>query len=150
MNEAEVREAALRKQIKIYALHLKTPAGKRNHGFAEQQYRSLTADPNPRIGDLYVPVAGGDVNAFGQSVSQIGSAFADLVHQVRTDSSLPEPKGGASIADKSAAVGYAMHMDFLGHQSQARAPQVVTAWTSDRDITDPALPAFQVLSLIHI
>ena len=148
MNEAEVREAALRKQIKIYALHLKTPAGKRNHGFAEQQYRSLTADPNPRIGDLYVPVAGGDVNAFGQSVSQIGSAFADLVHQVRTDSSLPEPKGGASIADKSAAVGYAMHMDFLGHQSQARAPQVVTAWTSDRDITDPALPAFQVCVLL--
>ncbi|SDH16573.1 serine/threonine-protein kinase PpkA [Pseudomonas flavescens] len=148
MNEAEVREAALRKQIKIYALHLKTATGKRNHGFAEQQYRSLTADPNPRIGDLYVPVAGGDVNAFGNSVTEIGSAFADLVHQVRTDSSLPEPKGGASIADKSAAVGYAMHMDFLGHQAEARAPQVVTAWTSDRDITDPALPAFQVCVLL--
>ncbi|UCJ17924.1 serine/threonine-protein kinase [Pseudomonas sp. MM211] len=148
MNEAEVREAALRKQIKIYALHLKTATGKRNHGFAEQQYRSLTADPNPRIGDLYVPVAGGDVNAFGSRVTEIGSAFADLVHQVRSDNSLPEPKGGASIADKSAAVGYAMHMDFLGHQSEARAPQVVTAWTSDRDITDPALPAFQVCVLL--
>src|SRR5690606_6279137 len=27
MNEAEVRQAALSKQIKIYALHLRTPAG---------------------------------------------------------------------------------------------------------------------------
>ncbi|TBV01107.1 serine/threonine-protein kinase [Phytopseudomonas dryadis] len=148
MNEAEVREAALRKQIKIYALHLKTEAGKRNHGFAEQQYRSLTADANPRIGDLYIPVAGGDVKTFGDSVAEIGSAFADLVHQVRNDNSLPEPTGGSSIAAKSAAVGYAMHMDFLGHQSEVRAPQVVTAWTSDRDITDPALPAFQVCVLL--
>ncbi|MEN0106974.1 MAG: vWA domain-containing protein, partial [Pseudomonas sp.] len=59
MNEAQVREAALRKNIKIYALHLRTDAGKNNHAFAEQQYRSLTADANPKIGDLYVSVAGG-------------------------------------------------------------------------------------------
>ncbi|KEF90305.1 hypothetical protein [Pseudomonas aeruginosa] len=43
MNEAEVRQAALRKGVKIYALHLRTPAGKNNHGYAEQQYRSLGA-----------------------------------------------------------------------------------------------------------
>ncbi len=59
MNEAEVRQAALRKGVKIYALHLRTPAGKNNHGYAEQQYRSLTADANPKIADLYIPVAGG-------------------------------------------------------------------------------------------
>nr|GFC09313.1 hypothetical protein [Tanacetum cinerariifolium] len=81
MNEAEVRQAALGKQIKIYALHLKTDAGKKNHAFAEQQYRTLTADANPQIGDLYVPVPGGDVQKFGERVSEIGSVFADLVHQ---------------------------------------------------------------------
>ena len=31
MNEAEVRQAALGKQIKIYALHLRTDAGKETH-----------------------------------------------------------------------------------------------------------------------
>ncbi|WP_437882114.1 serine/threonine-protein kinase [Pseudomonas sp. LRF_L74] len=148
MNEAEVREAALRKQIKIYALHLKTDSGRKNHGFAEQQYRILTADANPRIGDLYVPVAGGDVGQFGSRVNEIASSFADLVHQVRSNAELTAPASGNSIAAKSAAVGYAMHMDFLGQKNATRAPQLVTAWTSDRDIADPALPAFQVCALL--
>ena len=77
MNEAEVRQAALRKGVKIYALHLRTPAGKNNHGYAEQQYRNLTADANPKIADLYIPVAGGGV---GNTVKEIGTVFADLVH----------------------------------------------------------------------
>ncbi|MCF9008705.1 serine/threonine-protein kinase, partial [Pseudomonas carnis] len=55
MNEAEVRQAALGKQIKIYALHLRTDAGKKTHAGAESQYRVLTADANPQIGDLYTP-----------------------------------------------------------------------------------------------
>uniref|UniRef100_UPI00258AA7C8 serine/threonine-protein kinase n=1 Tax=Pseudomonas sp. TaxID=306 RepID=UPI00258AA7C8 len=82
MNEAEVRQAALNKQIKIFALHLLTDAGKKNHASAEQQYRVLTTDPNPQIGDLYVPIPGGDVQRFGERVSEIGSVFAHLVHQV--------------------------------------------------------------------
>lgn len=56
MNEAEVRQAALGKQIKIYALHLLSDAGKKTHGGAQTQYRTLTADANPQIGDLYIPV----------------------------------------------------------------------------------------------
>lgn len=150
MNEAEVRQAALGKQIKIYALHLKTDAGIRNHAFAEQQYRTLTADANPQIGDLYVPVPGGDVQKFGERVSEIGSVFADLVHQVRSNQPQVAPSLSAapSVADKSAAIGYAMRMDFLGQQSGVRAPQLVSAWTADRDLTNPALPAFQVCVML--
>lgn len=149
MNEAEVRQAALGKQIKIFALHLRTDAGKKNHAFAEQQYRVLTADANPQIGDLYVPIPGGDVQRFGERVSEIGSVFANLVHQVRTEQ-LPSPllQASPSLADKSAAIGYAMHMDFLGHRSANRAPQLVNAWTADRDLTNAALPAFQVCVLL--
>jgi len=150
MNEAEVRQAALGKQIKIYALHLKTDAGKKNHAFAEQQYRTLTADANPQIGDLYVPVPGGDVQKFGERVSEIGSVFADLVQQVRSNQPQVTPSlpAAPSVADKSAAIGYAMRMDFLGQQSGVRAPQLVSAWTADRDLTNPALPAFQVCVML--
>jgi serine/threonine-protein kinase PpkA len=150
MNEAEVRQAALGKQIKIYALHLKTDAGIRNHAFAEQQYRTLTADANPQIGDLYVPVPGGDVQKFGERVSEIGSVFADLVQQVRSNQPQVTPSlpAAPSVADKSAAIGYAMRMDFLGQQSGVRAPQLVSAWTADRDLTNPALPAFQVCVML--
>ncbi len=150
MNEAQVREAALRKQIKIYALHLRTPAGKNNHGYAEQQYRSLTADANPKIGDLYISVAGGDVGKFGNTVNEIGSVFADLVHNAGQQKAQPAPQlqSGLSLAAKTAAIGYAMHMDFLGGRGAAHAPQLVTAWTADRDLTNPALPAFQVCVLL--
>ncbi|MNM20695.1 Serine/threonine-protein kinase StkP [compost metagenome] len=150
MNEAEVRQAALSKQIKIYALHLRTEAGKKNHAYAEQQYRVLTADANPQIGDLYVSVPGGDVNKFGERVREIGSSFADLVHQVRSNPAQPAPLLAASpsVADKSAAIGYAMHMDFLGRKSASQAPQLVSAWTSDRDLTNPALPTLQVCVML--
>jgi serine/threonine-protein kinase PpkA len=150
MNEAEVREAARAKQIRIFALHLRTPAGRNNHGFAEQQYRSLTADSNPQIADLYVPVADGGVDRFGDTVTEIGSVIANLVHEARNDR-LPSPpplREGASVAARTTAVGYAMHMDFLGRRSATRTPQLVTAWTADRDLTNPSLPAFQVCVLL--
>ncbi|WLH12665.1 serine/threonine-protein kinase [Pseudomonas hefeiensis] len=150
MNEAEVRQAALGKQIKIYALHLLSDAGKKTHGGAQSQYRTLTADANPRIGDLYIPVPGADVRKLGERVDEIGSVFADLVHQVRSNQpqSVPQLSAAPSLTDKSAAVGYAMHMDFLGRKSASQAPQLVSAWTADRDLTNPALPAFQVCVML--
>lgn len=150
MNEAEVRQAALGKQIKIYALHLRTDAGKKTHAGAETQYRVLTADANPQIGDLYTPVPGGDVRKLGERVDEIGSVFANLVHQVRSNTPQPVPllSAAPTLADKSAAVGYAMHMDFLGRKTASQAPQLVSAWTADRDLTNPALPAFQVCVML--
>jgi serine/threonine-protein kinase PpkA len=150
MNEAEVRQAALGKQIKIYALHLRTDAGKKTHAGAESQYRILTADANPQIGDLYTPVPGGDVRKLGERVDEIGTVFANLVHQVRNDTPQPLPllSAAPSLADKSAAIGYAMHMDFLGRKAASQAPQLVSAWTADRDLTNPALPAFQVCVML--
>ncbi|MBD8667113.1 serine/threonine-protein kinase [Pseudomonas lurida] len=150
MNEAEVRQAALGKQIKIYALHLRTDAGKKTHAGAESQYRILTADANPQIGDLYTSVPGGDVRKLGERVDEIGTVFANLVHEVRSNTPQPVPllNSAPSLADKSAAVGYAMHMDFLGRKAASQAPQLVSAWTADRDLTNPALPAFQVCVML--
>lgn len=150
MNEAEVRQAALGKQIKIYALHLLSDAGKKTHAGAQSQYRTLTADANPQIGDLYIPVPGADVRKLGERVDEIGSVFADLVHQVRSNKpqSVPLLSAAPSLTDKSTAVGYAMHMDFLGRKSASQAPQLVSAWTADRDLTNPALPAFQVCVML--
>ncbi|MBG0839754.1 serine/threonine-protein kinase [Ectopseudomonas toyotomiensis] len=150
MNEAEVRQAALSKQIKVFALHLRTPAGKANHASAEQQYRVLTADSNPQIGDLYVSVPGGDVQAFGERVREIGSTFAELAQQVRAQQAPvpPQLSGGTNLAAKSQAIGYAMHMDFLGRRSASQAPQLVSAWTADRDLSNPNLPTLQVCVML--
>ena len=83
-------------------------------------------------------------------MDEIGTVFANLVHQVRSNTPQPVPllNSAPSLADKSAAVGYAMHMDFLGRKAASQAPQLVSAWTADRDLTNPALPAFQVCVML--
>jgi serine/threonine-protein kinase PpkA len=120
------------------------------HSSQTDRIRGQARSYNPQIGDLYVPVPGGDVQKFGERVSEIGSVFADLVHQVRSNQPqvVPSLPVAPSVVDKSAAIGYAMRMDFLGQQSGVRAPQLVSAWTADRDLTNPALPAFQVCVML--
>jgi serine/threonine-protein kinase PpkA len=61
---------------------------------------------------------------------------------------VPLLSAAPSLSDKSAAVGYAMHMDFLGRKAASQAPQLVSAWTADRDLTNSALPAFQVCVML--
>ena len=133
MNEAEVRQAALGKQIKIYALH---PAHRRRQENPRRRRKPvphpLTADANPQIGDLYTKVPGGDVRKLGERVDEIGTVFANLVHQVRNDTPQPLPllSAAPSLADKSAAIGYAMHMDFP--RAQSREPGAATGQRLDR------------------
>src|SRR5690606_13328467 len=86
----------------------------------------------------------------GQRVDEIAGTFADLVHKAAGERRMLAPnwQQAPSLAQKSAAVGYAMHMDFLGRREHVRAPQLVTAWTADHDLTNPSLPAFQVCVLL--
>lgn len=152
INEGQIREAAQRQQVKIFVLHLRTPQGAKNHALAETQYRQLTADPNPRLGDLYVPIPTGDVNRFGAEIERIAAVFTRLIQEVATGKPLSAPPPTATpVTDpkaKAEALGYAMQMDFLGRVRGAQAPRVVTAWVADHDLANPAQPAFQVCVLL--
>lgn len=152
MNENEIRAAADGKHVNLFVLHLRTPEGVKNHEAAEQQYRALTARPEPRLGDLYVPIEAGNVDAFGRSLDQLASRFTDTVRRVASGQPLvpppPAPPGSEpkplTAADKADILGYAMQMDFLGQVAATRAPQMVTAWAADVDLKDQTAPAFQV------
>ncbi|WP_146002268.1 hypothetical protein, partial [Pseudomonas brassicacearum] len=98
-------------------------AGKKTHAGAQSQHRTLTADDNPQIGDLYIPVPGAYLRECGERVDEIVSVLADLVHQVSSNKAQSVTLLGAapSLSHKSAAVGYAMHMDFLGRKSASQA-----------------------------
>jgi serine/threonine-protein kinase PpkA len=152
LNEGQIREVAQRRQVKIFVLHLRTPQGAKNHALAETQYRQLTADPNPRLGDLYVPIPTGDVNRFGAEIERIAAVFTRLIQEVATGKPLSAPPPTATpVTDpkaKAEALGYAMQMDFLGRVRGAQAPRVVTAWVADHDLANPAQPAFQVCILL--
>jgi serine/threonine-protein kinase PpkA len=162
MNEAQIADLSASKGIKIFVLHLKTPAGRKfgNHTLAETQYRALTGQSDPSIGDLYVPIdaggASGGVETFGQIVEGVSEQMIELVRASSKGERLEladQPAGGGSgvvveAKRKAAVLGYAMQLEFLGSQSRTRAPQVVTAWASDMDLARPDIPAFQVTVLL--
>ena len=163
MNAAQIADLAAAENVKIFVLHLKTPAGRlaRNHSAAEAQYRSLTGQADPLIGDLYVPIeAGGPyggVETFGTVVEEVSKQMVELVRATgagqRLDlaAEIDAQIEGDTVAEarrKAAVLGYAMQLDFLGRQESTRAPKVVKAWTSDMDLARPDTPSFQVAVLL--
>ncbi len=158
MNEAEIADMAAAKGVKIFALHLKTPAGKKrnNHPYAETQYRDLTGHTDPMIGDLYVPIEadqpGAGVRGFGSVVEGVAAQMVELVRATSAGERLTLPvlpsareKDVVKEAVRKAAIlGYAMQLDFLGGRGGVKAPEVVTAWVSDMDLARPDTPTFKV------
>lgn len=164
MNETEIGDLAESKGIKIFALHLKTPAGKRqpvnNHIYAENQYRTLTRHSDITIKDLYVPIEAGKtstgVEGFGNVVESVAQEMVHLVQATASGERIQLPERSvAGVEDpvneakrKAAILGYAMQLDFLGQKAGIQAPEVVKAWVSDMDLTKPDRPAFQVSVLL--
>jgi serine/threonine-protein kinase PpkA len=162
MNESEVADLAAAKGVKIFALHLKTPAGKmqNNHDYAEIQYRVLTGHSDPNIGDLYVPIEAGraaaGVRGFGSVVEGVGAQMVELVRAtgagerlVLPDATAAQPRDAVQEAVRKAAIlGYAMQLEFLGARGGIKSPEVVKAWVSDMDLGRPDTPAFKVSVLL--
>ena len=162
MNESEIADMAASKGIKIFALHMRTDLGKRlnNHAYAETQYKSLTGQSDPNIGDLYVPIEAGrtaaGVQTFGRVVESVATQMVDLVRSTSIGErmALPSPassEGGDIVADarrKAAILGYSMQLEYLGQKESVQAPHVVTSWVSDMDLARPDIPAFEVTVLL--
>jgi serine/threonine-protein kinase PpkA len=158
MNEAEIADMAAAKGVKIFALHLKTPAGKKrnNHPYAEAQYRALTGHSDPLIGDLYVPIEADQpitgVRGFGNVVEGVSAQMVELVRTTGAGERLTLPVVASArekdvvkeAVRKAAILGYAMQLDFLGSRAGVKAPEVVTAWVSDMDLARPDTPTFKV------
>ncbi len=151
MNEAEIADLARAKNVKIFALHLKTPAGvahgRNNHVTAEAQYRALTGQQDKDIGQLYQPIPaggpGGGVDTFGQVVERVSNQMVAVVEKTAKGeaatppSSKPETDPVKEMERKAAALGYAMQLEFLGRRDAVRAPQVLRAMVSDEDLSAP-------------
>jgi len=162
MNEAEIADLAAGKGVKIFALHLKTPAGKKrnNHDYAEVQYRVLTGHSDPNIGDLYVPIAAdraaAGVQGFGSVVEGVGAQMVELVRATGAGERLVLPDATAApkkdavqeAVHKAAILGYAMQLEFLGARGGVQSPEVVKAWVSDMDLARPDTPTFNVSVLL--
>jgi serine/threonine-protein kinase PpkA len=162
MNGTEIADMAAAKGVKIFALHLKTPAGKKrnNHAYAERQYRALTGHSDPMIGDLYVPIEADQpitgVSGFGSVVEGVSAQMVELVRATGAGERLTLPVLASTrekdvvkeAVRKAAILGYAMQLDYLGSRGGVKAPEVVTAWVSDMDLARPDTPTFKVSVLL--
>ena len=162
MNETEVADIATAHGAKVFVLHIKTPMGKRvnNFHYAETQYRALTGQLDPTIGDLYVPIDASrtesGVQTFGRVVEGVAGQMVELVRSTGVGKRLPMPDQQASISGdivanaehKAAVLGYSMQLEYLGKRGNVQAPHVITSWVSDMDLTQPDVPSFSVTVLL--
>lgn len=163
LNEAEIANLARDKQVKIIALHLKTPAGaahgRNNHATAEAQYRALTGQVDQDLGHLYQAIEagqpGGGVDTYGQVVDAVSRQMVTLVEKtakgepMAKPSAKPESDPVKEMQRKAAALGYAMQLEFLGRRDAVRAPHVVRAQVSDMDLSAPgSKPNFVITVLL--
>jgi len=162
MNEPEIADLAAAKGVKIFVLHIKTPLGKKinNHSYAEAQYKALTGQTDPSIGDLYVPVdaskAALGVQTFGRLVEGVAVQMVELVRATSAGQRLQLPGQSSSVSDdivteakrKAAILGYSMQLEYLGRRGKVQAPQLVTSWVSDMDLAQPDIPSFTVTVLL--
>ncbi len=162
MNEPEIADLAAAKGVKIFVLHIKTPLGKKinNHSYAEAQYKALTGQSDPSIGDLYVPVdatkSAVGVQTFGRLVEGVAVQMVELVRATSAGQRLQLPGQSSSVSDdvvseakrKAAILGYSMQLEYLGRRGKVQAPQLVTSWVSDMDLAQPDIPSFTVTVLL--
>ncbi len=159
MSAAQVRLEAAKPGVAIYTLHLKTPAGAKNHAHAEAQYRNLSTYGGTNV-SLYYPVNAGDVNEFGKKVDALSDAITQQVKSayqgedaVGSAANATDPGKKPTTADEkmlqeAALVGNAMKLAYLGERIGAKAPPVFQAWISDRDLIKQTVPTTDVRVLL--
>ncbi|SAI39117.1 Uncharacterised protein [Bordetella ansorpii] len=159
LSAAQVRLEAGKPGVAIYTLHLKTPAGVKNHAHAEAQYRDLSTYGATNL-SLYYPVNAGDVNEYGRKVDLLAQAITTQVKSaymgedaVGSAANAREPGKKPANADEkmreeAELIGNAMKLAYLGQKIGVAVPPVFQAWISDRDLVKQNVPTTEVRVLL--
>lgn len=153
----QIRLAAQERGVAIYVLHLKTPAGQRNHQSAQAQYEDLAFNPVVNR-PLYYPVQAGSVDSFGQMVDALSNSIVEQVElanegEMAVGSALAASDEASlvpvsSLARDARLMGHAMQLAYLGEKQGTQAPSVIQAWVADRDLSRPSRATTQVRVLM--
>lgn len=144
MDAAQLRLEAQHKGVAIYALHLKTANGKKDHPIAKAQYSDLTFNDFIHK-SLYYPVNAGNVHEFGQKVDLLADALSTQMKlaykgEVSVGSVLNSKDENADMIKDALLLSKAMQLAYLGDTKGAKAPTVFNAWIADKDFNNPTIP----------
>ena len=143
MGPAEMLDYAKSKNIWVTVCHVRTPAGSKDHAYAEKAYRDLTRTANGT--SSYMPITAPTPQAGAKSFAATAKILAESLSKVvkiTASRKAPQPPKqapeSASPEDEARriaeSIGYAMQLEFLGQQRENRAPGVVDAWIADMDL----------------
>ncbi len=144
MDMPELADYARAKGVWIFALHIKSPAGKKDHASAEKAYRTLTKLSDNRSNYQVVQADTPEQGAknFGTASKAIASGLVNMVKMTLDGKLMTKPKTeeGKKLSPEeetkqmAAALGYAMQLEYLGKLNENRAPSVVDSWIADMDL----------------
>ncbi|HDR0612412.1 vWA domain-containing protein [Pasteurella multocida] len=160
LDAKQLRLEAQHRGVAIYALHLKTPSGAKNHDQAQAQYTDLAFNHYLNKA-LYYPVNAGDVNEFGEKISTLAKALTAQVKlayrgEMAAGSALSAvekekksaPAPTSEIEQDAMLLGRAMQLAYLGGAKGTKAPPVFKAWISDKDFAKPTVPTAEARVLL--
>lgn len=127
----ELQKDAEGRNIVVMTLHLKTPTGAGNHGYAAARYRELSRFAGR---EYYFPIEQGSETAFEGVATRLVTALTDHVRVVRGEDTVLNPE---EAGDDLVELGRAMQLAWLGSQKGTQAPDVIKVWVSNKAVEAP-------------
>jgi len=176
-DEERLRALADDSGVYIASIHLKNPKAKKFNALAETQYRTLATNPGSGKGDsAFLEASTKDKEAFKKNVDKLTDAFIVNVKKLRDvikeDSVGNMRKTGGELAfddtvdtdkimtkDNNASASKATNIanrmfraamvQWIGSQTEAKAPNDIVAWAIDKDLIDSDIASMDVRVLIN-
>jgi serine/threonine-protein kinase PpkA len=135
-------------KVAIYVLHLLTDEGRHTHAAAAAQYQALSRWGD--AGSLYFGVEGGSVATFGEQVDALAASLVQQVENANTGKlvEIPATRETTELERKTALVGRAMQLAYLGRVGGSAAPRLINAWVAERDFVNQSRMTLEVRVLI--
>ena len=139
---AELQLDAEGRGIAIMTLHLTTPSGLGNHGYASSQYRELSRFDGKTY---YYPIENGSEDVFEREANRLVSALTNLTREKKSEHT-KEPDGAES--EDIVELGLAMKLAWLGQQQGTQAPDIIEGWVSNLAVENPQRLAIEPRLLV--
>lgn len=144
MGVNELNDLARQKGIWITVLHIKSPGGVKNHGYAEQSYRALGRLSGQRSNYQAVsaPTPAEGARQFAAVAKTLAEGMVAMVKNTAEGKVMTRPRDEKpqnltpeqAAARLAATLGYAMQLEYLGRARENQAPSVVNSWIADMDL----------------
>lgn len=124
--DRQMGELAKSHHASILALHLRTPAGRGNHAFAERQYKTVTEVPAPTGRPQYFTVGEGNLTDLDSVMGNLLDRLFELMREPQA-SVPPNPPPMPVVP-----LPHALPLNWVRRFGQsATVPEVVRGWATD-------------------